>query len=72
MRAIRIGDEMEVEEDVPVCYICGEPVISGPDDFHPGCVGDGEPSPHDPTICMRCGEGPCQCCDVCKGPCRGH
>lgn len=22
--------------------------------------------------CRRCEEDPCQCCEVCKGPCQGH
>lgn len=25
-----------------------------------------------PRPCAQCGESPCQCCEVCKGPCRGH
>lgn len=26
----------------------------------------------DDLICAACEEDPCQCCEVCKGPCQGH
>lgn len=25
-----------------------------------------------PSVCFGCLEDPCQCCEVCKGLCRGH